>query len=267
MIKFQNLVTGYKSNKKETKLISQVENYSIPLGRLVFILGLNGSGKSTLMNTILGDLPPISGQVLLDGLPVHQIKPPKKARLISLLSSNITFPSWTTVKEFVSLGRQPHTPWHGRLSQADQSIIDKFIYLLELKKLDEKQITEISDGEKQRALLALAFSQQTPVLLLDEPTVFLDIKSKIDFIYYIKNLVQQEKKTIFISTHDYDIAKQVGEIFIFVQLNQKVNITRKKSSEYKDLLLNTFLPKLPEKDRTKGKIEYDENLNQFVLID
>lgn len=197
MFKADQLTIGYEHKP----LISEI-NFDCTAGDLVILLGVNGIGKSTLLKTLCGLLDPLSGHIYFDQQDIFAMTPSERARLISGVFTGRDFDPFISVREFVALGRYPYTNWLGSLSEADTAIIKRAIQTLGLSHLADKKVHQISDGERQKTLIAKALAQDTPVIIMDEPTAFLDYKNKADLLETIKKLATEEQKIIIISTHD-----------------------------------------------------------------
>ncbi|HEU0122063.1 MAG TPA: ABC transporter ATP-binding protein [Bryobacteraceae bacterium] len=180
-------------------------------GRLVCLLGPNGAGKSTLMRTLCAMQPPISGQVLLDGMDIHSISPRELARLLSVVLTDRIQVGLLSAYELVSLGRYPYTGWSGRLSPDDHRIIRESIEATGATDLASRPVDELSDGERQKVLMARALAQQPKLLILDEVTAFLDLPRRVDIMRTLRSLAHQRGATILLSTHDLDLALRTAD--------------------------------------------------------
>jgi iron complex transport system ATP-binding protein len=205
MIRLVDLVAGYPVQGVKNPVIA-IDSLSAPAGELVAIIGLNGIGKSTILKTMAGLLSPIAGQVLYDGKSVTAFNRPSLARYVTYIGAGGHQDSQFTVAELVSLGRHPHTNWLGTLAKQDHQIIEHAISAVGLEKLVSKPVRKISDGERQRANIARALAQDTPVILLDEPTAFLDVVNRYSITWLLKDLCEKEGRTILFSTHDWNVA-------------------------------------------------------------
>ncbi len=201
MISLNSMAIGY--SRKE--ILLRDLNLSAENGELIALLGRNGSGKSTLLKTILGLIPLLEGSCLLDGIPVGGYDPRLRARKISFVSSQVAQLPTITVRELVSLGRMPHTGWFGKYGISDREQIDRAVNEVNLIHLLDRRLDQLSDGEKQRAMIARAFVQDTPFMVLDEPAAFLDIPNKFDLIRILSR-IRDGGKTIIYSTHDLESA-------------------------------------------------------------
>jgi iron complex transport system ATP-binding protein len=212
-----NLSIGYLT-KKEIIVIAENININLHQGKLIALVGANGIGKSTLLRTITGIQKPLSGSVLLNEREIQKFNSNELAQNLSVVLTEKIPPSNLSVYELIALGRQPYTNWIGKLSQEDNHKIKEAIHLTEIENLIEKKYFEISDGQLQKALIARALAQDTPLIILDEPTTHLDLANKISVIKLLKKLTVEIKKTILFSTHDIDLAIQIAdEIVVFTE--------------------------------------------------
>jgi iron complex transport system ATP-binding protein len=198
MLSAKKLSIGYDKNKP---LIRDV-NFGLGSSEFIVLLGINGIGKSTLLRTLCGLLPPLAGSVYFDDHDLFEMRPSEKAKVISAVFTGRDFDSYISVREFVALGRHPYTNWLGVHTDEDDRIIESSLEILRLDDLAEKKVQEVSDGERQKALIARALAQNTPYLILDEPTAFLDYKNKSELLETIKRLTTISNKTVLLSTHD-----------------------------------------------------------------
>lgn len=207
------LSIGY-SSKKEVNCIAQNLNLELQTGKLIALIGANGIGKSTLLRTLTGIQKPLSGTVFLNGKEIQNYIPVELAQNLSLVLTEKLPPSNLTVFELVALGRQPYTNWIGTLSTDDIEKINHAIQLTQIEHLAEKKHYEISDGQLQKVLIARALAQDTPLIILDEPTTHLDLLHKVSLFKLLKKLASETQKCILLSTHDLDLAIQLSDEMI-----------------------------------------------------
>ena len=181
-------------------------NLQLEEGRLTSLLGLNGAGKSTLLRTLCGLQSPLSGSVQIFGKPMEEYTRPQLASLLGLVLTERNSAGGLTVYELVSLGRHPHTDFLGRLKEADHAAIRQALDALGLAGKAGRFLSDLSDGERQKAFIAKALAQECPIIILDEPTAFLDITSRIETMDMLHRLAEEQKKTVLLSTHDLDTA-------------------------------------------------------------
>ncbi len=201
MLTATDLSVGYQ----QRALLSGID-FTAGSGQLILLLGINGIGKSTLLRTLCGLLPPVAGQIQINGRDISALSPPDRARLISGVFTGRDFDPFITIRELVTLGRYPYTDWAARLSATDTAAIERAIEIAGISHLAHKKINQVSDGERQKALIAKSIAQDTPVIIMDEPTAFLDYKNKAELLRTIRMLATAHAKTILLSTHDISAA-------------------------------------------------------------
>ena len=185
-------------------------------GELIALIGANGIGKSTLLRTLIGIQPPLSGNVILNGKNINEYDSISFAQNLSIVLTEKLPPSNLTVFEIIALGRQPYTNWLGNLSDNDISKINEAMELTQITSLAEKKHYEISDGQLQKVLVARALAQDTPLIILDEPTTHLDLLHKVSLFKLLKKLAKETNKCILFSTHDIDMAIQISDEMIIM---------------------------------------------------
>ncbi|WP_278775114.1 ABC transporter ATP-binding protein [Leyella stercorea] len=180
-------------------------------GTLTCLIGHNGTGKSTLLRTIARLQPSIDGRVQIGGNDISTLKPTHLSRMLSIVLTSRPDVRNMTVEELVALGRAPYTGFWGRLSADDRRIVRQSIESVGITAMAERRVCTLSDGEMQKVMIAKSLAQQTPVILLDEPTAFLDFPGKIDLMLLLQRLAHEERKTILLSTHDLETALQTAD--------------------------------------------------------
>ncbi len=193
------------------KAILQGLNLSAGKCELVALIGRNGTGKSTLMRTIAYLQPAISGDAIIAGKSLKQYTRSELAGVLSIVSTETVGSLHLSVKQLVAYGRFPYTNWIGRLSDDDKVLIQDAMRLVGIEHLADKNLFEISDGERQKAMIARTIAQDTDLILLDEPTAFLDMPNKYEIIRLLHHFTRVKKKTIIFSTHDLNIAMQEAD--------------------------------------------------------
>lgn len=221
ILQTKNLTIGY-SSKTATIIVANNVSIQLERGKLIGLVGANGAGKSTLLRTITGIKKPLSGSILLNEKSIDLYEPLILAQQISVVLTEKLPPSNLTVYELIALGRQPYTNWLGKLSAEDIEKIQEAITLTGVEDLVDKKHYEISDGQLQRVLIARAIAQDTPVIVLDEPTTHLDLLHKVSLFKLLKKLSVQTGKCIFFSTHDIDMAIQLADEMIVMTAEQVV---------------------------------------------
>jgi iron complex transport system ATP-binding protein len=202
---------GYHSGKQDIIKIAGPLNLSLYPGQMICVLGPNGSGKSTLLRTLSGLHRPLSGSVMLGGRNINQLKPKELARQISLVLTENIRNGNLDVYALIALGRYPYSGWLGILTESDKTAIDQAINVTGTAEFLNRKIDSLSDGECQKVMLARAMAQDTPLIILDEPTAHLDLPSRIQLMRLLHQLAKETQKAILISTHELDLALQVAD--------------------------------------------------------
>ena len=197
----KSLSAGYRKRKSVTTVLRNVD-LELHEGELVSLLGANGAGKSTLIRTICGLQPALSGRVMVGDKDVERLTPRQLSKTIALVTTERTFAGGLTVSELVGLGRHPHTGFLGRLDEHDRQIVATAIEKVGISHKSESYVAELSDGERQKVMIAKALAQEAPVIILDEPTAFLDVASRVEVLQLLHDLARNERRTILISSHD-----------------------------------------------------------------
>jgi iron complex transport system ATP-binding protein len=205
ILSLANLAIGYTSGKNRKIILPPLDAVAFR-GELIAMIGQNGVGKSTLLRTITGLQNPLCGNIIIDDKPIIDYTRAEFARRIGFISTEPVKVSNMKVYDLVALGRYPHTNWLGKLKNEDQEIIMDAIEKVSMQLFTERYITELSDGERQRVMIARVLAQDTDLLIMDEPTAFLDIKSKYEIVHLLHDLSKNRGKTIIFSTHDLNIA-------------------------------------------------------------
>lgn len=215
MITLKNLVVGYPDGR-HTRQLNHAANEEAHDGMLTCLIGANGAGKSTLLRTIAGFQLPLEGTVVLGGDDVRALSPRQRAERMAVVLTDRPDVMCTTVWEMVATGRAPFTGFWGRLSGKDRNIVTRSLRLVGIEWMADRTVASLSDGERQKVMIAKALAQQTSVILLDEPTAFLDYPSRVEVMQLLLNIAHEEHKTVLLSTHDLDLALQTADrIWLF----------------------------------------------------
>lgn len=217
ILSFQSLEIGFLSGKSKKRLIPPVNGHAFE-GELIAVIGKNGIGKSTLLKTLTGLLPLLTGTLLIEGRKITDYSRVRLSSEVGYISTEIIRISNMTVYDLVSLGRFPHTNWFGRIDSENHSAVNDALLKTGMIDFSGRQLSELSDGERQRAMIALVLAQDTRIIVMDEPTAFLDISSKFEIIHLMKELTRQRQKTIIYSTHDFNAAvSQADKIWLVLE--------------------------------------------------
>ncbi|PRX54419.1 ABC transporter ATP-binding protein [Flagellimonas meridianipacifica] len=215
ILNVDNLSIGYPSIT-----IAKNISFSLEKGSLCAIVGINGVGKSTLLRTLGGLQAKKSGEIEIDNQKLESLSTLQLAQKRSMVLTEQTTSKNLTVQELIALGRQPHTNWLGRLSTNDKKRIQQSIRTFLLDKLRYRKCHELSDGQFQRVLIARAMAQDTPLILLDEPTTHLDLHHKVQILKLLQQLAHEQNKTILFTTHEIDLAIQTCDSMLILDGNQ-----------------------------------------------
>jgi iron complex transport system ATP-binding protein len=201
-LKAEKLNIGYGNDKVVFGNISLVAAE----GDMIALLGVNGIGKSTLLRTMAGLQKSVSGHLFVNGTDLQLLSVTERAKQVSIVLTERIYIDNITVHSFIALGRAPYTSWLGQLSDDDEREIEQVITVMKIESLLPKMFNELSDGERQKVLIARALCQQTPLIILDEPTAFLDFRNKRAILSTLKQVCTELNKTVVLSTHDIETA-------------------------------------------------------------
>ena len=216
-IRLKDLSIGYQT-KHSVKTVAAGINGAIRSGELTCLLGANGVGKSTLLRTLAAFQPAISGEILISRKEeggtrkeISSLTDKELSKLVGVVLTEKPDVRNMSVRELVSLGRSPYTGFWGTYTEEDLRIVDEAIEMVGIKDLTRRPVHTLSDGERQKVMIAKALAQQTPVIFLDEPTAFLDYPSKVEVLQLLRRISREAEKTIFLSTHDVELALQLAD--------------------------------------------------------
>ena len=216
-----DLAVGYRNGKQQVTLLSGL-NLCLEKGKLVALLGQNGAGKSTLLRAITADEHPLEGTILVNGKNLLEMSQKERSRLIGLVSTERIQAGALTVTELVGLGRQPHTGFLGRLDDEDHEIVRQAMADAGIIDKAGEYMASLSDGERQKAMIARALAQQTPIIILDEPTAFLDVASRIETMRLLKTLAHDRGKAVLLSSHDISQSLMLADELWLITTDRQV---------------------------------------------
>ncbi len=232
ILEIKNLNIGYKRGQ-QTKVVCNNLSGVINSGELVCLLGENGIGKSTLIRTLCHFQTILSGKVYIVDKDLDTLNERDLSKLVSVvLTDRITVPN-ATVREMVGLGRSPFTGMFGKLNSDDRKLVDDAIIQCGISHKSEQLITNLSDGERQKVFIAKALAQDTPIIILDEPTAFLDLSARVEILQLLRQIATSSQKSILLSTHDLDLALQMADKLWLLSSNNGL-----LSGSPDDLILN-----------------------------
>jgi iron complex transport system ATP-binding protein len=209
-IEIRNLFIGYKAKKYLNPVAGPLHSI-IYRGELTCLLGRNGVGKSTLLRTLSGFQPKLSGEIFLKGKEIDSYSNKELSRIVGVVLTDKTMARDMSVSELVSLGRSPYTGFWGGLKNIDKNIVKEAIRLIKIEDLAHRQVHTLSDGEWQKVMISKALAQEPAIIYLDEPTAYLDFPSKVEMMRLLHHLTRHTHKTIFLSTHDLELAIQMAD--------------------------------------------------------
>lgn len=233
-ITLSHLSVGYKVGHA---VVSDI-NLTLQSGKLASLIGANGVGKSTLLKTLTGFLPKLEGSLLLDGKDISEFSQRALARQISIVLTQKPDVQNLTVEEIVGLGRSPYTGFFGKLHANDQQIVDESIIAVGIEKLKNRMIQTLSDGERQKVMIAKALAQQTPIIFLDEPTAFLDFSSKVETFQLLQRMAHEMGKLVLLSTHDLELAVRFSDTLLQVNGDGLRTVSNEEVTHQMQMIIN-----------------------------
>lgn len=265
-ILLKDLSIGYIA-KKNQKVVAKELSCSVSSGELTCLLGANGVGKSTLLRTLCAFQPKLGGDILLEGKDISSYTEKDLSKLISVVLTDRFSIKNMTSRELIGLGRSPYTGFFGVLSDEDNAIIDEAIRLVKIENLENRLIDTLSDGERQKCLIAKALVQSTPIILLDEPTAFLDFPSKVELMQLLHRLSRETNKTIFLSTHDLELALQIADKIWLMDKQSGIQIGTPEDLALNGCLMNFFAQKDIIFDPTTGLFRVENDFEKEVKLE
>lgn len=251
-IELNNLSVGYRLARHNRIVIPNIKLKALR-GSLIALVGSNGSGKSTLLKTLVGLQNPISGEIKIAGKAIKEYTRNELAKKLSFVGTHYDMHAMMRVHQVISYGRYPYTNIMGNLQENDKHIIRKAMHDTGIFHLRDAFISEISDGEKQRVLIARSLAQDTDIILLDEPTAYLDVKNKFEILHLLGRLAHEKSKVIIFSSHDLQIVLGIADLMWFIDkkriiqgmpeelvLRNKINDLFRHSEVYFDAETNEF---------------------------
>ena len=255
-VQAKDLTIGYIQHKSR-KVVQSGINLKLLCGEVTCLLGLNGAGKSTLIRTLCGFQPPLEGDVLLRGKPLSQYSQGEFAREVGVVLTEKTNAGGITVHELVGLGRHPFTGFFGTLKEKDNIIIEESLKSVGMLHKKDNYVSELSDGERQKVMIAKVLAQECPIIVLDEPTAFLDVTSRIETMVLLRKLAKEQDKAIILSTHDIDSAISMADSLWLLSKGNEV-----KYGAPEDLIMDGTIGKFFSKEN----IEFDQATGKLNAV-
>jgi len=283
-LKTENIAIGYLNSKK-IKCVLENINLQANCNELIALIGGNGSGKSTFLRSLAQIQKLLSGNIFIDNQNIKHLSLKHKAKTISYVNTEIINVTNLKVKDLVTLGRFPHTNWIGKIDSKDKHQIWDSLEMVGMLDFSEKFVNELSDGERQRVMIARSLAQDTDIILLDEPTAFLDLSNKYQLIKLLHNLCKEKNKLIIFSSHDLNIIlKLVDKIWLIdnkqivwgapediILNNYLSNIFKNKDLNFNYSKMDFDFEFLKQKpinviNKTNSKIHYDLTIKALERI-
>lgn len=255
-LKAENLSIGYQIGKNRDIILHKGINIELHAGEITCLLGPNGSGKSTLIRTLCGLQKPLAGFVTIKDNHVEKTLPAELSRLVSIVLTGQLEISNTGVFSVVAYGRSPYTGFFGALDGNDKEIVDKALQSTGIEHLRDRKFETLSDGEKQKVLIAKSLAQETPIILLDEPTAFLDFPGKVEIMQLLRNAAWKHGKSILLSTHDINLAIQFADRMWLMGKDKPI-----VTGVPEDLVLNGAIAGFFDKE----KIKFEPATGSFIF--
>ncbi|MEM9290613.1 MAG: ABC transporter ATP-binding protein [Acidobacteriota bacterium] len=260
------LVVGYREGRKVTKRVSGPLELNLARGELVCLLGPNGAGKSTLMRTLTAMQPALEGEVQLMGEPLTQIPAAERARRLAVVLTDRVAVGMLSARSVVELGRYPHTGWRGRLVARDHQIVDQALTTAGAQELADRAVVELSDGERQKVMIARALAQEPAVLVLDEITAFLDLPRRVEVMRLLRHLAHRENKAVLVSSHDLELALRSADRIWLLSKGGKLVKGSPESLVLSGEFSETFASEGVVFDRSTGTFQLTEQIHGEVQI-
>jgi iron complex transport system ATP-binding protein len=259
IIDLVNLEIGFRKGKGREQSLAGPVNTTAYSGELIAVMGRNGCGKSTLLRTIAGLMDSLQGEIKILSSILASYSRKELARIMGYVSTEVVRVPGLSVERLVALGRYPHTNWMGKLNSSDQEVIERALNLTSLQALRMRDLDELSDGERQRAMIARTLAQDTQILILDEPTAFLDLSHRYEIIDLLGNLALDHGKTVIYSTHDLQIALQQADKIWLIHKQEMLE------GAPEDLVLSGRLSDALRQTDSGTEIEMDPQTGEFAV--
>lgn len=261
----KDLSIGYRG-RRSLRTVAEGINAHISSGELTCLLGSNGIGKSTLLRTLSAFQPKLSGEIILQDREIETYTEKELARLVSVVLTEKPDVRNMSVRDLVALGRSPYTGFWGRLLPEDEAKVDEAIDLVRIPHIAERMVHTLSDGERQKAMIAKALAQNTPIIYLDEPTAFLDFPSKVEMMQLLHRLSRETHKTIFLSTHDLELALQIADKIWLMDEYSQIHVGTPEDLSLNGVLSHFFARKGIIFDQETGLFRIENDYDHQIRL-
>lgn len=265
-IEIEGLSTGYITSKRRIVIADKIDA-TIRAGELTCLLGANGAGKSTLLRTLSGFQPPLGGEIRLMGRPLGEYSDKRLSRVIGVVLTDKCEIRNMSVEELVGLGRSPYTGFWGTLGEQDRQIVRQALEHVKIGHFAHRMIQTLSDGERQKVMIAKALAQETPIIFLDEPTAFLDFPSKVEIMQLLHELSRTMGKTVFMSTHDLELALQIADKIWLMDRQRGVTVGTPEDLALDGALNHFFERKGVAFDKETGLFRIDNTFSREIRLE
>ncbi len=264
MLDVKDLEIGYGSPRTGFHVVARDLSMRLHPGELVCLVGPNGAGKSTLMRTLAGMQPALAGEVLLDGVNIHRLSSRERARRMSVVLTDTVTAGLLDVEAVVGLGRYPHTGWSGRLGEEDRRVVRWAIEAVGIEDFLRRPISELSDGERQKVMIARALAQEPRVMVLDEITAFLDLPRRVQMMQLLRNLARSSNRAILLSTHDLDLALRSADSIWLMSRDEPLAIGSPEDLVLRGDFESVFVREGVDFDRENGSFRIHHKLGSEI---
>lgn len=252
----ETLTIGYGEKSEKRYVVSHDIGLSLRSGEIVCLIGPNGAGKSTLIRTMAGLHPPLEGTIFIMGQKLSALKPKQLATYVGIVTTERVNVGMFSGRALVSLGRYPYTDWTGKLSEDDERIVEESIRAVGAESLMNRNVGELSDGERQKIMIARALAQDPKIIFLDEPTAFLDLPRRVEIMGLLKRLTRETDKAVLLSTHDLELAIQIADVLWLISSDGGIDVGAPE-----DLILSNAV----EKNFTSEGVSFDKKHGAFII--
>jgi iron complex transport system ATP-binding protein len=266
VLKTQDLTIGYRSSRRERNVVAKYLSLSLFPGEVVCLIGPNGAGKSTLLRTLTGLQPPLEGKVFINDRELSTLTPLELAQSVSIVLTERVNVGMLSVFALASLGRYPYTNWAGNLLPEDIEIIHWAIRSVGVEELAFRHVSELSDGERQKVMVARALAQQPQIMILDEPTAFLDLPRRVEMMSLLRQLSRDTGTAILLSTHDLELALRTADRIWLMPVGECIQVGAPEDLVLSGVLEKTFKNDGVEFDKQHGSFILTRNLNKHITL-
>lgn len=262
-----NLTIGYRFPRRPTHVVARDLEITLSSGELTCLLGPNGSGKSTLLKTLSGMLQPIAGSIFLRNRDLKSYSQRELSRLLSVVLTDRIDAGFLSGYALVALGRHPYTGWSGRITAQDDAVVRWALASVGADSLIQRYVSELSDGERQKIMIARALAQEPQVMLLDEPTAFLDMPRRVEIMRLLRKLARETGRAIFLTTHDLELALRSADRICLLSMEGKLQIGVPEDLVLRGGFEQTFHSEGVRFDREYGHFKVTEIRGKTVSLE